>query len=1050
MRYLRFTAQMHSVYDPQTEAKPVKRASVPVRLSAMLIAFGSTLAAQTAPAATSPATEQAVVLSPFTVSTDRDTGYAAQETLAGTRLRTSLRDVGSPMTVITKELIEDLGATSVQDALIFTPSVDTYVAGTGAGQTGESYRYESGRPFTVRGFVQSNLASTDFFNVVASPDSYNQERLTLSRGPNSILFGVGGAGGAAVISTKRAVFGQNVHSVQLGTDNFGSYRGSFDYNQVVLPQRLAVRLNALEEEKHGFRDNEGRINHRYTLGVTYRPLRDTTVTANFESYRFGNNYVPTQWVFDGGVLRWTQAGRPTAQTPVTAQLTAAQKLAFDPKSVLVQNTAQSLIYANGIGLGNPIINYRYEVTPDLDRFNAATGVRAQTYDPQALYGIARDFSPAFGTFSDPAYWANGKWGQVFIEQKLWRGAFLEIAGNLSQEDSSVVPASSTTVSIDTSKYLPDGSANPGYGLPYLNTGSLGPVWVVYDRKTSQGRATFSYDFDLTRKNKWLGRHQFAALGQLSNTERWTDNKYLVNLASPNQNGFGIPTAGNNRIGFRQYLVNGSIPFSLGPREAVQMLDQINRQTTAIGATAVERAPLKAALRNADAAQTYLEKATALSLALQSRWLDNRLVTTFGVRRDAVDAFVPASYPLDSAGYYMDAKQVAPPSLPTFRDAGKTRTAGAVLRVTEWFDLTANRSNNFSPAGRSNQNFDGGLLGPQRGKTRDYGMRVLLFEQKLVFSLNKFTSAGENIATAGNPAANPINSIFTRLQTNYGSRGDSHFADMPTTILSQQPLLLWSTRNNEARGYEASLTFNPNRNWRIMLSGSQNENVNGPRWDDIRRYYYTNQTKYTGIDTYKKFAAELAKVAAGQRSSSFDLDPANPVHVTQAATDATFINGQVTTAETLFANEQALVGTVTSVNGKYAANGVATYTFDSDGRFKGFALGGNFRFRDPPVVGYHPVLNASGVPTGLNNLSRPIYGANYFDLGVMASYGWKFSRALHVKLQLNVDNPLNWQSPRLVSVGTDTDGIYGTQYALVPLRWEMRVPRTMRLTATFTF
>lgn len=65
------------------------------------------------------------------------------------------------MTVITKELIEDLGATSVQDALIFTPSVDTYVAGTGAGQTGESYRYESGRPFTVRGFVQGNLASTD-------------------------------------------------------------------------------------------------------------------------------------------------------------------------------------------------------------------------------------------------------------------------------------------------------------------------------------------------------------------------------------------------------------------------------------------------------------------------------------------------------------------------------------------------------------------------------------------------------------------------------------------------------------------------------------------------------------------------------------------------------------------------------------------------------------------------------------------------------------------------------------------------------------------------
>ena len=61
-----------------------------------------------------------------------------------------------------------------------------------------------------------------------------------------------------------------------------------------------------------------------------------------------------------------------------------------------------------------------------------------------------------------------------------------------------------------------------------------------------------------------------------------------------------------------------------------------------------------------------------------------------------------------------------------------------------------------------------------------------------------------------------------------------------------------------------------------------------------------------------------------------------------------------------------------------------------------------------------------------------------------------SRTLRIKVQLNLDNPLDWQSPRLVSVGTDTDGIYGTPYAIVPLRWEMRIPRTARLTTTFNF
>ena len=89
-------------------------------------------------------------------------------------------------------------------------------------------------------------------------------------------------------------------------------------------------------------------------------------------------------------------------------------------------------------------------------------------------------------------------------------------------------------------------------------------------------------------------------------------------------------------------------------------------------------------------------------------------------------------------------------------------------------------------------------------------------------------------------------------------------------------------------------------------------------------------------------------------------------------------------------------------------------------------------------------------TGINDLSRPIKGSNYWELGLMASREWKISAKLRLKAQLNVDNPLDWASPRLVSVGTDTDGVYGTKYAIVPLRWEMRVPRTWRFTTTFDF
>ena len=51
--------------------------------------------------------EEVFQLSPFTVSAGEDIGYMATNTLAGTRLKTSLEDVASTVTVVTKEFMEE-------------------------------------------------------------------------------------------------------------------------------------------------------------------------------------------------------------------------------------------------------------------------------------------------------------------------------------------------------------------------------------------------------------------------------------------------------------------------------------------------------------------------------------------------------------------------------------------------------------------------------------------------------------------------------------------------------------------------------------------------------------------------------------------------------------------------------------------------------------------------------------------------------------------------------------------------------------------------------
>src|SRR4051812_24372418 len=56
---------------------------------------------------TPPPAEEAVLLSPFEVNADLDTGYLATTAQSGTRLRTELKDIASSISVVTKDFMND-------------------------------------------------------------------------------------------------------------------------------------------------------------------------------------------------------------------------------------------------------------------------------------------------------------------------------------------------------------------------------------------------------------------------------------------------------------------------------------------------------------------------------------------------------------------------------------------------------------------------------------------------------------------------------------------------------------------------------------------------------------------------------------------------------------------------------------------------------------------------------------------------------------------------------------------------------------------------------
>lgn len=178
--------------------------------------------------------EEVITLSPFEVNSEAETGYVATETLAGTRVRTDLRDIASSLSVVTVHFLQDAGATSNQTLLPY--QVSTEVGGSfgnfaGVGNTqsaNESGMLANPNSNTrVRGSDSADN-TRDYFRSNIPWDSYLVDRVDMQRGPNSILFGVGSPAGIVNVTTIGARLNKNSGKVEATFDSNGSQRYGID------------------------------------------------------------------------------------------------------------------------------------------------------------------------------------------------------------------------------------------------------------------------------------------------------------------------------------------------------------------------------------------------------------------------------------------------------------------------------------------------------------------------------------------------------------------------------------------------------------------------------------------------------------------------------------------------------------------------------------------------------------------------------------------------------------------------------------------------------
>ncbi|MEX0330465.1 MAG: TonB-dependent receptor plug domain-containing protein [Puniceicoccaceae bacterium] len=263
-------------------------------------------------------------LSPFVVTGDDDIGYQATSTLAGSRLKTSLRDIGTSISIVNEELLQDTGSTDLEDVLVLTPNSE--VAGLGGNFSATQYAGQgniipegsrdnpSGGFTRVRGLAAADL-TRNLFQTDVPFDTFNTDRIDVQRGPNSALFGLGNPGGIVNATTVRANFLKNAGRFRLEADQHGTMRGSFRYNLVPIEDRLAVFVAGLHEsteyeQKQAYSDDE-----RIYLSGVLKITDDIRVHASVESGKIRStkpDFIPP----NDGITPWLLAGKPTVANPV--------------------------------------------------------------------------------------------------------------------------------------------------------------------------------------------------------------------------------------------------------------------------------------------------------------------------------------------------------------------------------------------------------------------------------------------------------------------------------------------------------------------------------------------------------------------------------------------------------------------------------------------------------------------------------------------------------------------------------------------------------------
>jgi iron complex outermembrane receptor protein len=364
--------------------------------------------AQTAPAPAAAPAENTVQLPQFTVSADKADAYRATEAMSLARISGPIIDTPVSINVISRELLDDLGANSTFEAARYYAGVGN---GRGAGTNGGINDRMNFRGFESQTRTVDNFSSTFIPGTSTSIDTFEPEfieRVEIVMGPDAILNPTGTPGGSMNVVTKSPLF-QRQATLKAIVGNYSAQKVAFDFTGPIPlgdGKHLAYRLIGSAQDTKTY--IPGRF-EKYDIGaeLTYQFSPSSKLTLKYFGLDYnatGNASAPN----DNGWLIYepTSVGGATLpDNPQTPGVTYNGINGVDTNSITVERTNHvQLLYTGtlldfiSVRLGAQILSHNNvgdsafpSSTTNSNSFDTNTGEvnAAPTFDPTAVPSVWR-------------------------------------------------------------------------------------------------------------------------------------------------------------------------------------------------------------------------------------------------------------------------------------------------------------------------------------------------------------------------------------------------------------------------------------------------------------------------------------------------------------------------------------------------------------------------------------------------------------------------------------------------------------------------------------